>query len=197
VPRAPIRRGGTLGFRRTEFYKHTRAARSVADLSEGNNLNVCTARSEAPAEPFLDWDGTSYDHVITFSEYPVGTSSPVYAFDDLTVSFSPDSFITRDAANTEEPVLSGEPIFYGPINILFSRPVRGVAIQCGYFDGVGVMGIIFYSAAGVEIARRTNSVIGLETIGSQATRSKVSKVSSEITADDPTGYALGTIYIKK
>jgi len=49
VPRAALGRAPTLGFRRTEFYKHTRAARPVAVLSEGNNRNVCTA--PIPVDP--------------------------------------------------------------------------------------------------------------------------------------------------
>ena len=128
VPRAAFRRAPTLGFRRTEFYKHTRAARPVAVLSEGNNRNVCTAPVLSPIEiP----DG--YDVLITihWSGHPdldirveclgrsvgwsVGTGDSVLAWPsgDNTEGGPENAYISRAAAQSLGILKPDQPLTFG------------------------------------------------------------------------------------
>ncbi|MFB3061391.1 MAG: hypothetical protein ACE10C_08500 [Candidatus Binatia bacterium] len=83
--------------------------------------------------------------IITFSEFPVGTSiSDQYS--DRGIIFGGDSpFISTDGANPTSPVLSGSPRFFGAIAGDFVAPTDGTtlaivesfSLDAGFFDELG------------------------------------------------------------
>ena len=108
-------------------------------------LNANAALIELDAGSF-----TPAASVITFGEHVYGTVNPVYDFGTYTVTFdgyfvggegtptvgipltldpnSPQTHITSDGANPTSPVLSGTPLFNGPIAVLFSEDVAAVGL---------------------------------------------------------------------
>jgi hypothetical protein len=102
--------------------------------------------STSPVVGFRDFmapTADAADPAITFSEYPVGTViTNQYA--SLGIIFSGGSsagspFITTDASNPTSPVLSGSPLFNGPIQGSFvdanGKPatVTQFQLDAGYF----------------------------------------------------------------
>lgn len=70
---------------------------------------------------------------------------------------APKTFITRDGANPTSPILSGSPQFNGPISVLFSKPVAGVALTGGWFDAIGSTSIEAYDANGSILGSIVNT----------------------------------------
>lgn len=148
--------------------------------------------------------------LLTFSEFPLGSSNPVYAPGDYgggatspNVSFggffagqmlgdagtcpagaaltgcvigsasapltldpaSPPTSIVNDSANPTSPVLSGSPLFNGPIAILFDTDQAGVGLEGGYFDDMGGVAITAYARDGTVLGSVVNEEIGIEFLG--------------------------------
>lgn len=137
--------------------------------------------------------------VITFSEYPIGTSiSNQYA--NQGIIFSGDSpFITTDGANPTSPVLSGSPRFEGAIEGSFvdssdgTTPiiVESFTLDAGYFDAFGSTRIEWFDPDGNKLGQRTNSQFGIETFeieGGNIARWRIAIIENE-----PAGYAIDNI----
>lgn len=78
---------------------------------------------------------------------------------------APDTRIVNDGAVPTSPVLSGSPLFNGPIAILFSTLQVGVGLSGGFFDAVGGTAITAYGADGSVLGSVTNTGLGNEFLG--------------------------------
>ena len=179
--------------------------------------------------------------VITFSEYPVGTSNPTYlpaqygggvtapmvtfggffvgqslsatpgadcpggaasacvvgaASGPLTLDpTSPATFIVSDGANPTSPVLSGTPIFNGPISVLFSVDQVAVGFDGGFFNAVGSTGIVAFARDGTVLGTISNLGTGIEFLGlgvSDGT-ARIAGVGLRLTGAEPAGFAIDNL----
>lgn len=167
---------------------------------------------------------------ITFSEYELGTTNPVYTFTglagigDLTVSFAgafqgqtvtgtsvrtltgtPTGPLTlnnsvlvsieEDDANPTTPVLSGTPVYNGPIVVRFSAPVAFVALDGGFFNAIGGTSITGYDALGNVLGSFSNTIEGIETYGfaDASGNNTISGLAFYITGDEPAGFAIDNV----
>jgi hypothetical protein len=78
---------------------------------------------------------------------------------------APDTRIVNDGAAPTSPVLSGTPIFNGPIAILFSVPQFGVGLSGGFFNAVGGTAITAFAADGTLLGSVVNEALGIEFLG--------------------------------
>lgn len=78
---------------------------------------------------------------------------------------APNTFITGDASNPTSPVLSGSPIFNGPIAILFSVDVAGVGLSGGFFNALGGTAITAFDRDGNVIGSVLNTQLGIQFLG--------------------------------
>ena len=109
---------------------------------------------------------------------------------------SPATVTVNDGApGATSPVLSGTPTFNGPISVLFSKPVAGVALKGGYFDAVNSTTIEAYDANGNSLGTITNSVTGFEFYGlADSSGGEVIKgVSFYITGNEPAGFEIDDV----
>ena len=110
-------------------------------------------------------------------------------------SGAPNVFTVDDSANPTSPVLSGSPIFNGPISILFSQPVATVGLTGGYFDAVGATTIEAYDANGNPLGSVVNTKTGLEFfgLGTQNGGNVIAGISFFITGNEPAGFAIDNV----
>ena len=110
-------------------------------------------------------------------------------------SNAPNVFTANDGANSASPVLSGSPIFNGPISILFSQPVATVGLTGGYFDAVGATTIEAYDANGNPLGSVANSKTGFEFfgLGTENGGNVIAGISFFITGNEPAGFAIDNV----
>jgi Ca2+-binding RTX toxin-like protein len=77
----------------------------------------------------------------------------------------PNVYITDDSAAPTSPTLSGIPRFNGPIAVLFSAPVAGVALTGGFFDAELSTQIRAFDIFGNVIGNVVNTQTGIEFFG--------------------------------
>ncbi|WP_310429561.1 PEP-CTERM sorting domain-containing protein [Chamaesiphon sp. VAR_48_metabat_135_sub] len=77
----------------------------------------------------------------------------------------PNAFISSDGSNPTSPVLSGTPLFNGPISILFDTDQAGVGLDGGFFDSIGSTAITAFSRNGTLLGSVLNSATGIEFLG--------------------------------
>lgn len=108
---------------------------------------------------------------------------------------SPDTFITGDGANPTSPVLSGTPLFNGPVAILFSTPVAGVGLSGGFFDAIGGTAIIVFDADGNVIGSVVNEELGIEFLGlvTEDQSETISGMLFNLVGAEPDGYAIDNV----
>lgn len=91
-----------------------------------------------------------------------GTSSNALALDPL----SHITFITGDGADPTSPVLSGNPIFNGPVSILFDHDIAGIGLNGGFFDAIGGgTAITAFARDGSILGSVSNTGFGIEFLG--------------------------------
>jgi hypothetical protein len=108
---------------------------------------------------------------------------------------APNTFIADDGAVQTSPVLSGTPIFNGPISVFFSTPVAGVGLSGGYFNTIGATTIEAYDANGDILGSLVNSQLGIEFYGlADSTGANViSGISFFITGSEPAGFGIDNL----
>lgn len=167
-------------------------AASVITFSEpGRNLGdtdpVYTVGSNTIAfgEHFAGQTVSSLVGVNTLTGSPTGP---------LTLIQNGNTFIAGDVSNPTAPILSGSPLFNGPISFSFSIPVAAVGLSGGFFDAIGGTTIEAFDAAGVSLGTITNSTIGIEFYGLfDSSGSNISGVSFYITGSEPAGFAIDNV----
>jgi len=78
---------------------------------------------------------------------------------------SPGTFTVFDGSAPRSPVLSGSPLFNGPIAIEFSTPQSGVGLVGGFFNAIGGTAITAFDINGNAIGSIANDKLGLEFLG--------------------------------
>ena len=108
---------------------------------------------------------------------------------------APDTFITTDLDNPTSPVLSGTPIFNGPIAVLFSDDQAGVGFDAGYFNATVSTGITAFARNGSLIGTVTNTGTGIEFLGlvtSDGT-AQIAGVFLDLVGQEPFGFAIDNL----
>lgn len=78
---------------------------------------------------------------------------------------SPATSIVNDGANPTSPVLSGSPIFNGPIAMVFSADQAAVGLDGGFFDSARSTAITAFRRDGTIIGSVTNNGTNIEFLG--------------------------------
>lgn len=140
--------------------------------------------------------------VITFSEFPVGTSIS-NQYQDIGITFGgsdggSDPFIASDTSTRTSPVLSGTPRFQGDITGRFSEPgtdrptvVQSFMFNAGYFDEFGTTRIEWFDPDGKKLGQRINSRFGIERFTIEG--GNISHWRIGIVQNEPAGYAIDNV----
>ena len=99
------------------------------------------------------------------------------------------------AAGATSPTLSGDPIYNGPISVLFSTPVAAVGLKGGYFDALGATTIQAFDTKGNSLGSIVNSVLGFEFYGlaDSTGAADISGISFYITGNEPYGFEIDNL----
>jgi hypothetical protein len=108
---------------------------------------------------------------------------------------APDTFIALDGANPTSPVLSGNPIYNGPIAVLFSVDLAGVGFDGGFFDAVGSTGITAFARDGSLLGTVSNTGLGIEFLGlvTDDGTAQIAGVFLDLTGTEPAGFAIDNL----
>ena len=108
---------------------------------------------------------------------------------------APNTSIVRDGANPTSPVLSGSPIFNGPIAILFDVDVAGVGLNGGFFDAVGGTSITAYARDGSLLGFVANTVRGIEFLGlvSDTGTAEIAGLLFSLVGAEPAGFGIDNL----
>jgi len=113
------------------------------------------------------------DTTILFDELPIGTQI-TDQYGGITfgsrIDFSGSGldvrgeipFIVGDSANPGSPVLSGVPIFSGPLAGVFDEPQSEFEFEAGFFDTLNSTTVIVYAEDGTALQSTSNIRLGLE-----------------------------------
>lgn len=108
---------------------------------------------------------------------------------------APATFITTDGANPTSPVLSGSPLFNGPIAVLFDTDQYGVGFDAGFFDAIGSTGITAFDRAGNLLGTVTNTGTGIEFLGliTDNNTAQIAGVFLDLVGSEPAGFAIDNL----
>lgn len=127
--------------------------------------------------------------------FPVTLTQPIPTGPLTLDPTSPDVFTTNDVSATTSPTLSGSPQFNGPISVLFSTPVAGVALTGGFFDAVGSTSIQAFDVNGNSLGLITNSITGFEFYGlaDSSGQNVIAGISFYVTGNEPAGFEIDNL----
>lgn len=105
------------------------------------------------------------------------------------------TFITSDNASPTSPILSGSPKFSGPISVLFSKAVAGVALTGGFFDASKSTYVEAFDINGHSLGRVTNTSTGIEFFGLATSNgeNKIAGISFYINSSEPYGFGIDNL----
>lgn len=108
---------------------------------------------------------------------------------------SPNTFITVDGSNPTSPVLSGSPLFNGPVSILFNRDVAGVGLDGGFFNAIGGTAITAFSRTGSVLGQVTNQANGIEFLGlvTDNGQEAIAGLQFSLVGAEPFGFAIDNV----
>jgi PEP-CTERM motif len=108
---------------------------------------------------------------------------------------SPNTSIVNDGANPTSPVLSGSPIFSGPIAALFNVDVAGVGFDAGFFDAIGSTGITAFARNGSLLGTVVNTGTGIEFLGlvTPDGTAQIAGVFLDLVGNEPAGFAIDNL----
>jgi hypothetical protein len=108
---------------------------------------------------------------------------------------APNTFITGDSANPTSPVLSGTPLFNGPVGILFSKNVAGVGLSGGFFDAANSTAIKAYGRDGTLLGQTVNTGTGIEFLGlvTDDGSESIAGLLFSLVGPEPAGYAIDNV----
>lgn len=121
----------------------------------------------------------------------VGSPSGTLSLDPA----SPFTATVTDAANATSPVLSGSPLFNGPIAVLFDVDLAGVGFDAGFFDAIGSAGITAFARDGSLLGTITNSILGIEFLGLVTAdgSNQIAGVFLDLVGAEPEGFAIDNL----
>jgi hypothetical protein len=110
-------------------------------------------------------------------------------------ALAPATFIADDGANPTSPVLSGSPVFNGPISVLFSVDQLAVGFDGGFFNAVGSTGITAFDRAGNILGTIANTTNGIEFLGIATTDgiARIAGVSLDLVGAEPAGFGIDNL----
>lgn len=105
------------------------------------------------------------------------------------------TFIVTDGSNPTSPVLSGTPMFNGPVSVLFSTPVAAVGLDGGFFNAVASTSIEAFDATGTSLGSVQNTQTGIEFFGlaDSSGDNVISGISFYITGNETAGFAIDNL----
>lgn len=108
---------------------------------------------------------------------------------------SPNVFITNDGANPTSPVLSGSPMFNGPIAVLFDIDLAGVGFSGGFFNAIGSTGITAFARDGSLLGTVSNLGLGIEFLGlvTDDGTAQIAGVFLDLVGAEPAGFAIDNL----
>lgn len=108
---------------------------------------------------------------------------------------SPKTFITNDGANPTTPVLSGNPLFNGPVTILFDKDLAGVGLVGGFFDAIGGTAITSFDRDGNVIGSVQNDELGIEFLGlvTDDKSNSIAGLQFSLVGAEPAGFAIDNL----
>jgi hypothetical protein len=137
------------------------------------------------------------DTVLTFSEFPVGTSI-TEQYKDQGVVFSGGTFISPDGANPTSPVLSGSPRFQGPVRGAFVAPggsapatVESLSLDAGYIDEPGSVALSVFNISGGLIKRVLANQSGIDRLTIAAPG--IASFEVKAIGAEPAGFAIDNL----
>ena len=156
----------------------------------------------SPAQPDVSFDGWFLNQLLSPNpgvDCPGGSStgcvvgivSNPIALDPS----APNTFITGDGANPTSPVLSGSPLFNGPVGILFSKNVAGVGLSGGFFDAANSTAIKAYGRDGTLLGQTVNTGTGIEFLGlvTDDGSESIAGLLFSLIGPEPAGYAIDNV----
>lgn len=123
------------------------------------------------------------------------TGSPTGPLSLLTGAGEHNTFITNDGANPTTPVLSGDPVFNGPICVLFDTDVAAVGLDGGFFDAANSTTIEAFDRQGNSLGSVTNNGTGIEFFGllDAGGQNTIAGIAFYITGNEPAGFAIDNL----
>ncbi len=108
---------------------------------------------------------------------------------------SPDTSIVIDGDNPTSPVLSGSPLFNGPIAILFDKDQLGVGFDGGFFNAISSTAITAFDRNGRLLGSVSNESGGIEFLGliTEDESESIAGVFLDLIGDEPAGFAVDNI----
>jgi len=121
----------------------------------------------------------------------VGTPTNPLALDPN----SPNTFITNDGAAPNSPVLSGTPMFNGPITILFDKDMAGVGLDGGFFDAPNSTAITAFARDGSFLGQVSNTGTGIEFLGLVTSdgSAAIAGLQFSLIGPEPAGFAIDSL----
>lgn len=129
----------------------------------------------------------------------VGMPSGPLALD----SAAPDTAIRTDTDTPTTPVLSGTPLFNGPIAILFDLDQSGVGLTAGFFNAAGGTAITAFARDGTILGQVVNTLDGpccdpadgIEFLGlaTDDGSEQIAGLLFSLVGAEPAGYAIDNI----
>ena len=151
--------------------------------------------------PFVSFGGFFLGQRLgTSSECPLGSvlTGCVVGLPKDTLALDLTSSVTRivrDGSNPTSPVLSGSPIFNGPISILFSIDIAGVGLDGGFFDAIGGTAITAFDRSGNIIGTVKNEKLGIEFLGliTSNSQNKIAGLQFHLVGAEPAGFGIDNL----
>lgn len=110
---------------------------------------------------------------------------------------SPATFIASDSGNPTSPVLSGSPLFNGPISILFDMDVAGIEIglNAGFFDSIGGTQVTAFARNGAILGSLQNLQTGIEFFGLMTDNqaNEIAGLQFSFVGPEPSGFAIDNL----
>lgn len=135
-------------------------------------------------------DTIAAGHTITFSEYPVGTTNPVYTYTDNTVDVIGQ--IVTDTAQPDSPAVAANTSYVGPVYIDFTNPVQNVSFVAGYFDNLQSTTVTFLAPGGGVLASSLNTAYGIVPYN-YSSAGGISAIEVVNTGYDASGFSVDTV----
>lgn len=108
---------------------------------------------------------------------------------------SPSTFIADDGSNPTSPVLSGSPLFNGPVSILFDKDLASVGLDGGYFNAIGGTAITAFARDGSVLGSVTNNNLGIQFLGlaTDDSQNKIAGLQFHLVGAEPFGFAIDNL----
>jgi hypothetical protein len=131
--------------------------------------------------------------LITFDEYSVGTTNPIYDFDDTSIFFY--GGIRADFGNPTSPSIAGSSSsFFPPVHAFMSVSVSSISFDVGYLDDLGSTRVNFYNDDGLLVSSQQNTSLGFQSF-SFNDPSGISSFTVTLVAEEGAGFGVDNVRV--